>query len=103
MSADDVIRRALCLGRRVDQKLAIIAKLLQPSGDVRGLILHDCVRDSGFGAKIVCSHLGDEFFFRVNGGTERSCVGYALARAASLRSIMLRGSESSEACRGKML
>jgi hypothetical protein len=39
----------------VDQKLAIIAKRLEPAGKVRCLIGDDHVGDSGFGAKIGCS------------------------------------------------
>ncbi len=42
-AVEDIICRALRLGCRVNQKLAIIAKLLQPAGDVRGLILDDRV------------------------------------------------------------
>ncbi len=38
-----VIDRMLCLGCGVDQKLAIIAKLLQPAGNVSGLIADDRV------------------------------------------------------------
>ena len=55
-----VIRRALCLSRRVNQKLAIIAKLLQPASNVRGLILEDNVGDSSFRAEICRSHLSDK-------------------------------------------
>lgn len=36
-----VIDRVLCLGCCVDQKLALIAKLLQPTGNVGGLIMND--------------------------------------------------------------
>jgi hypothetical protein len=37
------VSRALCLGGGVNQKLAIIAKLLEPAGQVCGLILKDGV------------------------------------------------------------
>jgi len=54
-----VIDRALCLCGGVNQKLAIIAKLVQPAGKIGGLIGDDRVRDSGFGAKESRSHLGN--------------------------------------------
>jgi hypothetical protein len=47
---------ALCLCSCMNQKLAIVAKLLQPAGHVRGLILDDRVRDSSFRAEIGGSH-----------------------------------------------
>jgi hypothetical protein len=56
-AVEDIIRRALCLGRSMNQKLAIVAKLLQPAGHVGRLIRDHCVGDSGFGAKVGCSHL----------------------------------------------
>jgi hypothetical protein len=37
-AVQNVIRRALCLGRRVNQKPALIANLLEPAGHVGGLI-----------------------------------------------------------------
>jgi hypothetical protein len=49
---ENVIRGALRLGGGMYDELAIIAKLLQPSGDVRGLILENRRRDSRFGAQI---------------------------------------------------
>src|SRR6266851_5901281 len=54
-TVENEIGGLLCLGGCVDQKLAIVAKLLQPAGDIRGLIGDDRVRDSGFSAKIGCS------------------------------------------------
>ena len=49
-TVENEIDRMLCLGCGVNQKFMIIAKLLQPAGDVGGLILDNRVRDSGFGA-----------------------------------------------------
>jgi hypothetical protein len=62
-SGEDEVSRMLGLGGSMDQKFSIVAKFLEPSGDVRGLIRDDRVRDSGFGAKVGCSHLRYEFFF----------------------------------------
>jgi hypothetical protein len=42
--AKDVISGVLRLGRRADQKFPIIAKLLEPTGNVCGLIRDDCAR-----------------------------------------------------------
>jgi hypothetical protein len=42
LSAKDEVCCFLCLGCGVNQKLAIIAKLGEPAGDIRGLVLdHD--------------------------------------------------------------
>ena len=79
-SGEDEVRRVLRLGGGVNQKFAIVAKLLEPSGDVRGLILDNRVRDSGFRAKISGSHLRYQFFFGVDGGTERRGFGDPFAR-----------------------
>ena len=49
---ENVIRGALRLGGGMNHELSIVAKLLQPAGDVCGLILDNRRRDSGFGAKI---------------------------------------------------
>lgn len=68
--AQNEVGRMLGLCGRVNQKFSIVAKFLEPSGNVRGLIRDDCVRDSGFGAKVGCSHLGYEFFFGIDGGPE---------------------------------
>jgi hypothetical protein len=40
-SIEYVIDGMLCLGCCVDQKVAVIAKLIQPAGNVGGLILED--------------------------------------------------------------
>lgn len=40
---EDIIRRALRLGCRVNQKPAIVAEFLQPAGDIGGLIWEDGV------------------------------------------------------------
>jgi hypothetical protein len=40
-SVEDEIRSVLCLGSRVDQKLTIIAKLLQPASNLGGLIFNN--------------------------------------------------------------
>ena len=42
-SVKDVVGRSLRLGGGVNQKLAIIAQLLEPAGDIGGLILNDSV------------------------------------------------------------
>ena len=54
-ASENDIDRMLCLGYGVDRELAIIAELLQPSSDIRGLVVDDRVRDFGFSAKISCS------------------------------------------------
>jgi hypothetical protein len=54
--------------------------LLQSASHVCGLIRDDCVRDSGFGAKVGCSHLGCELFFGIDGGPESGGFRDALAR-----------------------
>jgi hypothetical protein len=41
LPVQNVVSGTLCLGSGVNQKLAIIAKLLEPTGHVRGLILKD--------------------------------------------------------------
>ena len=45
----NVIRCVLRLGGSVNHELSIVSKLLQPSRDVRGLILENRRRDSRFG------------------------------------------------------
>ena len=42
-AVEDIICRVLRLGRSMNEKFAIIAKFLQPAGDIRGLILDDSV------------------------------------------------------------
>jgi hypothetical protein len=64
-SGEDEVCRVLRLGCGLDEKFAIVAKFLEPSGNVGGLIRDDCVRDSGFGTKVSASHLHDQFLFRV--------------------------------------
>jgi hypothetical protein len=60
----------LRLGCGLDENFAIVAKFLEPSGNVGGLIRDDCVRDFGFGTKVSASHLRDQFLFRVRRGAE---------------------------------
>ena len=43
VSAKDIICRVLRLGGSMNQKLAIIAQLLEPAGDIAGLIVNDFV------------------------------------------------------------
>ena len=57
----------LRLGGGVNHELSIVRKLLQPSGDVRGLILENRRRESGFGAEIGSSHLRDHLLETVQG------------------------------------
>ena len=56
----------------MNHKPAVVAKLLKPAGDVRGLIVDYRRRNSGFGAKVGASHFRDQFLFGIDGGTERS-------------------------------
>jgi hypothetical protein len=42
-AVEDIIRRALYLGGGMNQKPAIVAKFLQPAGDIGGLIREDGV------------------------------------------------------------
>ena len=42
-SVKDVVGRSLRLCGSVNQKLAIIAQLLEPAGDIAGLIVNDFV------------------------------------------------------------
>ncbi len=72
----------LCGG--VDQKFAIIAKFLEPSGNVCGLIRNDCARDSGFGAQVSGSHFRTKLLFGVDAGTERSGITDPFSRKAFL-------------------
>jgi len=70
-TVEDEIRGALRLGGRVNQKLAIIAKLFEPAGNVGGLILENRRRDSGFRTQIRGGHFRDEFFGGICRRTER--------------------------------
>ena len=57
-SGEDEVCRVLRLSGGMDQKFAIVAKFLEPSGDVRGLIGDHRIGDSGFGAKVGGAHFG---------------------------------------------
>jgi len=60
---EDIIRGVLRLRCCVDQELAIVAKLFEPAGHVRGLILDDCGCNADFRAKVGGSHFRAQFFF----------------------------------------
>ncbi len=90
-AVENIIRRALRLGRRVNQKSAIIAKLLQPTIEVGGLILEDRVGDSGFGAKISRSHFGNEFLSTVRLRAERGGFYDRFASEALLTPCRMHG------------
>ncbi len=85
-SIQDVIGRFLRLPGGVDDKLAVVAKLLEPSRDVRRLIVEHYRCDSGFGAKVSRSHLSDHFLKRVHGRTERRPFTKPFSRKAFLTS-----------------
>ena len=68
---ENVIRGVLRLGGGVNHELSIVPKLLQPSGDVRGLILENRRRDSRFGAEIGGRHLRDHLLETIRGRAER--------------------------------
>ena len=71
-SAKNVIRGALRVACGVNHKAPIIAKLLQPAGDVRDLIVDDRRRYSRLGTKVSCSHFGDELLTAIFRRAKRS-------------------------------
>ena len=60
---EDIICGVLRLRGCVDQEPSIVAKLLEPAGHVRGLILDDCGCNACFRAKVGGSHFRAQFFF----------------------------------------
>jgi hypothetical protein len=68
----------------MNEKSAIIAKLLQPASNVGGLIFNNRCGYSGFGAQVGGSYFRAQFFFRVEGGTERSCFANSFSREGFL-------------------
>jgi hypothetical protein len=62
-AVEDIICRVLCLGRSMNEKSAIVAKLLKPAGHVCGLILDDRGCNTGFRAKVGGSHFRAQFLF----------------------------------------
>jgi hypothetical protein len=66
-STQNEIGRALCLCSSLNHQLAIVAKLLQPSGNIRRLITNHRRRDSGFRTQKRRAQLANEFFTAVYG------------------------------------
>ncbi len=80
--AENVIRRSLCLGCCVNQKLALISKLGEPAGHIGRLVLNDRRRDSGFGTQKSRRKLCYQFFATVNGASKGREFGYPFSRKA---------------------
>ena len=72
----------LCLGGGMNQKLPIIAQLLEPAGHIGRLVLNDRRRDSGFGTQKRRRKFCYQFFATINGASKGREFGYPFSRKA---------------------